>query len=50
MSFIYLSLLIADAFIPAFVELTTTNVSENMSKLKTAGVDFPIGNHIFLKI
>lgn len=31
-----------DFFIPAFVELTTTNVSENMAKMKAAGIDFPI--------
>ena len=37
--------LLADIFVPAFVELSTTNVSENMAKMKAAGVDFPIGNY-----
>lgn len=37
---------LAGIFIPAFVELSTTNVSENMAKIKTAGVDFPIGSYI----
>lgn len=37
---------LADIFIPAFVELSTTNVSENMAKMKTAGIDFPIGSYI----
>ncbi|KFM71035.1 Inositol-tetrakisphosphate 1-kinase, partial [Stegodyphus mimosarum] len=31
-----------DIFIPAFVELTTQNVSENLAKMQAAGVEFPI--------
>lgn len=31
-----------EVFIPSFVELTTTNIAENLAKMKAAGVDFPI--------
>ncbi|KAF8777699.1 inositol-tetrakisphosphate 1-kinase-like [Argiope bruennichi] len=31
-----------DIFIPAFVELTSMNVQENLTKMKSAGVDFPL--------
>lgn len=30
-------------FIPSFVELTSNNVIENLDKLKSANVKFPIG-------
>lgn len=50
LKFIY-SFFIEDVFIPAFVELSTTNISENMAKMKAAGVDFPIGKwYIHIKI
>lgn len=31
-----------DTFIPAFVELSTANICENMAKMEAAGIDFPI--------
>lgn len=31
-------------FIPSFVELTSNNLIENLEKLKSANVKFPIGN------
>lgn len=31
-----------DIFIPAFMELTTMNIPENISKMKSAGIDFPV--------
>jgi len=38
---------VSDVFTPTFVEILTTDVKENIEKLKNAGVTFPFSKLVY---